>query len=171
MGSRALRISHWSRPQRSVGKRNPSSVEAPLAARGLRQVLPMHTTRRRTGRGVMTHASRRPGTHRCFLAAGKQTRSAWASARERACGWRHHTVEEPGQGASSAGPWMPGRSVSGRPATLPTGPVMVMVAPVPMRVSVIAPMCNGLQSKRAGPAISAVAGPHYVPLSRPAGPH
>jgi hypothetical protein len=31
--------------------------------------------------------------------------------------------------------------------------------------------CNGLQSKRAGPAISAVAGPHYVPLSRPTGPH
>jgi len=32
-----------------------------------------------------------------------------------------------------------GYSVSGRPATLPTGPVMMMVAPVLMRVSVIAP--------------------------------
>jgi len=31
--------------------------------------------------------------------------------------------------------------------------------------------CNGLQSKRAGPAISAVSGPHYVPLSLPSGPH
>jgi hypothetical protein len=32
-------------------------------------------------------------------------------------------------------------------------------------------MCNGLQSKRAGPALSAVFGPHYVPLSLPSGPH
>src|SRR6266849_11036245 len=31
--------------------------------------------------------------------------------------------------------------------------------------------CNGLQSKRAGPAISAFSGPHYVPLSLPSGPH
>jgi hypothetical protein len=100
MGSRALRTAHWasatsrrcrdrcdvrSMPKRSVCTRNPSSVEAPLAARGLRQVWPLHTTRRRTGRGVMTHASHRRGTHRCFLAVGKETRSAWASARERAC--------------------------------------------------------------------------------------
>ena len=28
-------------------------------------------------------------------------------------------------------------------------------------------MCNGLQLKRAGLAISAVFGPHYVPLSLP----
>ena len=31
--------------------------------------------------------------------------------------------------------------------------------------------CNGLQSKRTGPAISAFSGPHYVPLSLPSGPH
>jgi hypothetical protein len=33
------------------------------------------------------------------------------------------------------------------------------------------PSCNGLQSKRAGPALSAFSGPHYAPLSLPAGPH
>jgi hypothetical protein len=33
------------------------------------------------------------------------------------------------------------------------------------------PMCNGLQSKRAGPAISTFLGPHYVPLSPWSGPH
>jgi len=32
-----------------------------------------------------------------------------------------------------------------------------------------APTCNGLQSKRAGTAISAFLGPHYVPLSPGAG--
>jgi hypothetical protein len=31
--------------------------------------------------------------------------------------------------------------------------------------------CNGLQSKRAGPALSAFSGPHYVPLSILSGPH
>jgi hypothetical protein len=31
-------------------------------------------------------------------------------------------------------------------------------------------ICNGLQSKRAGPAISAVLGPHEVPLSPWSGP-
>lgn len=32
-------------------------------------------------------------------------------------------------------------------------------------------MCNGLQSKRAGPAISAFSGPHSVPLSPSSRPH
>src|SRR5215471_11299087 len=34
-----------------------------------------------------------------------------------------------------------------------------------------ASMCNGLQSKRVGTAISAFLGPHYVPLSPWSGPH
>jgi hypothetical protein len=31
--------------------------------------------------------------------------------------------------------------------------------------------CSGLQSKRAGTAISAFSGPHYLHLSLPSGPH
>ena len=38
---------------------------------------------------------------------------------------------------------------------------------VPNRAS----KCNGLQSKRAGTAISAFSGPHYLPLSPVSGPH
>jgi hypothetical protein len=49
--------------------------------------------------------------------------------------------------------WMEGRSVSGRTATLPTGPVM-MVAPVAIRVPVIAPMV-------VSPMVAVVPPPHH----------